>query len=141
MIWLSVDEEKPPAPTTSHGKPYVLRLVKTTEELLEKIRLVEAGIDDRVMELFKLALFGSILSQDAKTDGWLVYQGQTLTPTLAMTFVLVGPTGPHTIHVPRTEYAAFAAQYGPKLHWVPGPWPTIDAAWAIRALEPQPNQN
>lgn len=43
---------------------YVFRLVRTKEDLLEKITIFEAGLDDRLMELTKAAALAQFKEQD-----------------------------------------------------------------------------
>lgn len=58
-------------------KGYQLRTVTSRNELVEKIWIAEAGLDDRAMELFKLSLIAQM--EAAGNDG-LFFAGEDRTP-------------------------------------------------------------
>lgn len=67
MIWLVLDEAEAEAKSTlsgPHTREYQFRFVSTRNQLVEKIRIFESKLDDRVVELLKLKL-----RQDAARGG------------------------------------------------------------------------
>jgi len=40
------------------GKDYMIRIVRSYNELLEKLRMIDHGLDDRVVEIYKLLILG-----------------------------------------------------------------------------------
>ena len=57
MVWLWLDAGEPETitlPIVEKVNDYIFRLVSTKHELVEKICIVEFGLDDRVIELLKL---------------------------------------------------------------------------------------
>ena len=50
------------------GAGYIRRIVRTVNELREKVMIFEAGLDDRIVELFKSLLETSMKAQDPSLD-------------------------------------------------------------------------
>src|SRR4051794_36525944 len=147
MVWMlpkdpdapePAEEETPPPPAEMgvSGEGYVFRRVTTRNELVEKVFVVDHGLDDRVVELVKVILWEQ-MPEEKKPDGTallftdLVEEGDG--PRLA--FTILGPCGNQGVSVPRDpmyhgcEESFVASQSQP-----PG-WPTIDRDYAVSLIE------
>ncbi|MBP3210559.1 MAG: CpXC domain-containing protein [Oscillospiraceae bacterium] len=50
-------------------KKYLIRIVRSQNELLEKVAIFDAGLDDRIIEICKVFILGSIQDQDPDAKG------------------------------------------------------------------------
>lgn len=56
MVWLCLEDNPPPASGFDPLADYTLRWVESPNAFREKIKLLEAGLDDRAVEIMKLIL-------------------------------------------------------------------------------------
>lgn len=47
---------------------YLIRVVRSQNELIEKIRIFDAGLDDRIIELFKLYVYAAFLNDSHDSE-------------------------------------------------------------------------
>ncbi|TNE45034.1 MAG: hypothetical protein EP343_27570 [Deltaproteobacteria bacterium] len=147
MIWLSPDGTFPVshAETLMENLPdeiihrYAFRTVGSHNELIEKIRCFDDGLDDRVMELVKLLLLQQMMQQspDLSVHARLYYSDtDTKQDVSKLHFVLVNPeTETSKVAVlPRHVYDGVLSDF--RAHLVPQPeWPTIDLAYAANLFQ------
>ena len=79
MVWLWLDAGEPETitlPIVEKVNDYIFRLVSTKHELVEKICIVEFGLDDRVIELFKLFLIKAKAQSGTLLAGELYFTGK-----------------------------------------------------------------
>jgi hypothetical protein len=141
MIWMlpPVDgqsappEALPPEALKQLGDKYRFRLVSNLNELIEKILIFDAKLDDRIIELAKLVA-GAKLPPE-KADGEMYFSSLTGEGKAAMLNFAVlkpPPIGNFGFSVLNeaitgtlsTDFAAGLRQQPP------GPWPRVDAAFA-----------
>lgn len=132
MLWLIHDESESPPPPPPTVETYTRRTVRSANDLLEKILLLTEGRDDRLMELFKLALLGSLMADDATAGGSLYYAG---TQGGNLRFIVLSPKGPQQFDVPQNQFEAFRTQFAPRLTVPEADWPLVDAAYALAILQ------
>ncbi len=78
MIWLWTDAGDPDAkavPPATLMKDYHLRYVATQNELIEKILIFDAGLDDRIIEFVKLLLYLQASERNQPFGGELFFGG------------------------------------------------------------------
>ena len=110
------------------GSHFVTRIVPDHDHLVEKVRLLDAGLDDRVWELTKREL----ALQCPEIDGRpLLFGGEEHDGFVAVGFDKEGPAG--TVTAPRSMYAALEAMFREAgLLEEPKPWSAVDAGYAQR---------
>ncbi len=102
------------------------RLVPSLNALVEKVKLLDAGLDDGAIEMAKVLLLASREERDL--DLVLLFDGAE---DDALRWVLFATTGPSVMRSPRSVYTKLAARPQGK----PGPLELrIDRAWAIDAV-------
>ena len=118
-------------------KGYQLRIVTSRNQLLEKIWIAEAGLDDRAMELFKISLFAQI---EAAANDELLFAGEdrNANGTHLAKFALVTPGGvePITIHI--ESYTDFADSITEMLEMEPakfGEWLHINRDYSLALMK------
>ena len=102
------------------------RLVPSINALVEKVRLLDAGLEDWAIEMIKVLLLASREAPDLERvllfDG---LDGETLR------WLLLEPSGPRAMASPRAAYVKLAA----RPHGRPAPGELrIDRAWALQAV-------
>ena len=116
---------------------YRLRTVCSRNELIEKVLLFDADIDDRAMELFKLALVETMRADPEMPAGLLLFAGADDAPAgRVIRFVLLHEAGRRDLAVPWDEWDRVApglASLLPEPQAEAGKWLRVDEAYA-RAL-------
>ncbi len=75
MIWIWSDPAPPKMPVLPYSGEYQLRLTATLNELIEKVRIFDGGLDDRAMELTKCALVIQSLRSGTPLTEKLLFSG------------------------------------------------------------------
>lgn len=110
------------------GASGTLRLVPSLNALLEKVRLLEAGLDDRAVEMIKVLLLASLGEQDINRV--LLFEAIDRADEI-LRWVLFDDLGPHLLASPLTAYDKLAA----RLRAMPTTSePRIDRAWAVESV-------
>jgi len=119
---------------------YTFRLVRTHNELVEKILIFDDELDDRVLELFKFAIWSSMDEAHRPAEGSMLYVGtsESKTGERIMELVLLAGETQTAFEVPwddafkpfESEVAPVIAEAAP----ASGPWPRIDQAFAQALL-------
>ena len=113
------------------------RLVIGPDALVEKIRIFDAGYDDRVMELYKIFLYGQLRDQLAQAAGGdnveAVFIDEHLVGSLHFVFVGEG-RAIGEIPLSTEVYAQIAADYKDKLDQFAADEVLIDQDWAFDFL-------
>lgn len=117
-------------------KGYRVRIVGSRNELLEKIFIFDAGLDDRMVELFKVFLT-VMLSKEGKEVEELLFQGVESEDGQKTIEFVVMTTADHSgqsgFAMPWAKYEAFAAKYAhvlPEASEEAGKWLRVDASYA-----------
>lgn len=141
MVW-QVPEGEPDAEARLPYDPvieealalYRLRFVRTRNELIEKILLFDAELDDRVVELFKVLLRAKIAESGHGPAPLFFSQLDPMGDGRRMHFVLVAPDGLVPMSVSwQDEYERLAAQFKPHLpsdEEQRGQWLRVDEDYA-----------
>lgn len=114
---------------------YTMRIVRTPGELREKARLLEAGLDDRVVELCKCAAYAQIT--DEQPDFLLAASWYDRTADGADTVTLANAEGQGAVVTISGEnglYDAVAEGYAATLEEKPVGFELIDLVWASELL-------
>ena len=142
MVWMIPDapgpagappEALPPGVVQKLGEKYRYRLVSNLNELIEKILIFDAGLDDRIIELAKLVAAAKLPPE--KADGEIFFSSLTGEgPAAMLNFAVLKPPpiGNFGFSVLRdTMCGTLATDFAEKLKTPPtGPWPRVDQAFA-----------
>jgi hypothetical protein len=117
--------------------PGVTRVVRDSNALLEKVKVFDAGLDDRVIEVLKLVLVSS--QQAGDTAMRYLFEG-TGTPSHPegrdLRFTVLSSKGISGMAVPRTAYEDLRARLESAGKLGPlSAWAVVDAEYARLALE------
>jgi hypothetical protein len=120
-------------------KPYLLRRVASVNELLEKILIFDAGLDDRAVEVYKLRLRQG-LGNRAGLEGDIFFAGECPSHERRIQFVIVGDHGAETFDTPTIDALVESTSDLLKPHRTDrdNAWLKINSNWAA-ALEAESN--
>jgi hypothetical protein len=111
--------------------PKITRVVRDSNALLEKVKIVDAGLDDRVIEVLK-AVLAEQSASDTPSRHLFEGTGTPSAPTgTDLRFTLLSAKGVSGVAVPRSAYDGLAAKLSARGALRPAPpWAVIDAAYA-----------
>lgn len=112
---------------------YSFRTVGSRNELIEKIHIADADLDDRLMEAFKLLM----RSQAGIPEGEVFLYGGVAEDD-SLLFVIVKTEGNESLTVPRDSFNEAAAKLSAYVKFPEveeGTWQRVDTAFAVRAFE------
>lgn len=119
---------------------YRLRVVRSFNELLEKVHIADAKLDDLVVEVLKIFLWQNIREEEGIDDGILLFSGlRDGDKGRELTFVLLSEHKKGRFSIPYGEFyenlltehpEAFVRPPGIKSNWI-----QVDAAYALQCLE------
>lgn len=120
MIWLWLDGGEPDLnalPPGEEMKGYRLRFVATQNELLEKILLFDADLDDRVIECLKFMIHTRAAERNQPLAGelYFAFNGKVAEGSDQVVFELVKGSGKEGVTIPIKTYQNLAASLAPKL--------------------------
>jgi hypothetical protein len=143
MIWMTPDDgsgaaaapdERQELPNEGVLAGYRARSVRSVNELLEKIVIFDAQLDDVALEMVKIIIATQLQAAGEPADA-KIYFAHTQTDAAGveqLVFAIVSPTGTRAAALPRepmyTNMSAAAAELASR-HPPPGKWPRIDAAY------------
>lgn len=143
MVHVRLDDEPEETPdqdpVEDFMRTFTLRTVANRNELVEKVLLAAAGLDDRVIELFKVALWEQ-LEQDGKaSEGELLFSAREAAEDgeEEIVFVLLTAEGQSTFAVPWGIFEYFAQQVAgriPAPESEAGKWMRVDRQYAIGVI-------
>jgi len=148
MVWLVPGEGRPERLDPSRfgtlgkglGQGYTYRLVRTRNELVEKIRIFEDGLDDRVLELLKAFLRRGEEETFRGAEGSLLYDGALAIPEggRQVRLILVGGAEPVAVTLKADAYDDMRSRFGavlPAESQAAGEWLEVDQDYALGLLE------
>lgn len=137
MTWLIPGEGEPDAGEIMAGPmpAYRLRVVRTRNELLEKILIFDNGFDDRPLEYFKLLIRAQSEQEGAPLKGPLFFGGVTELEEVgvALRFEHLTDEGAQALELPQELYHRICESLADKLPSVEsegGEWLVVDATYA-----------
>ncbi len=127
--------ESGPLPVDDFMHDYLFRVVSTRNQLVEKIRIFEAGFDDRVLEFVKLLLRRGAANAGRALVGDLLFngRGQTESGESGIQFLLTGPDGIRPMMTPISQLTEIICDLGDKLppyESESGKWLVVDENYA-----------
>ncbi len=146
LLWLcpadDQDSGPTPEPVAMHlldglGTEYLRRLVASRARLGEKILLFDAGLDDRVVEVLKVAILGRVASTPPPEDRFVFAEVRDpQSEDAQLTFTLITDEGDWPAYfVPLSYYHALARELTPHFRvgarGMPG-WAQVNRAFAIQ---------
>lgn len=143
MIWLRASNDSDPLPTAKEfpfggiARHYHLRVVPEGRILVEKIRIFDAELDDRLVELVKVICRMNLAKQGYKPSDELFYISSEQTGTGKGTINLAwrSPAGSRDYCPPFDIYDVLAREYCTELDSIKlGEWQKIDEAYAVRMM-------
>lgn len=131
----ATDENGVERPIDTSG--YRRRIVIGADELVEKIRIFDAGLDDRLMEIYKVMLFGQMQAELAEIPGGSdvdeVFVDEQLDGSLDLVFVAQG-RAVGAVPFAKEVYDVIKAQYEEAVTHLAAVEPVIDQDWAFDFL-------
>ena len=131
----ATDESGVERPIDTSG--YRRRIVIGADELVEKIRIFDAGLDDRLMEIYKVMLFGQMQAELAEIPGGSdvdeVFVDEQLDGSLDLVFVAQG-RAVGAVPFAQEVYDVIKAQYEAAVTHLAAVEPVIDQDWAFDFL-------
>lgn len=131
----ATDENGVERPIDTSG--YRRRIVIGADELVEKIRIFDAGLDDRLMEIYKVMLFGQMQAELAEIPGGSdvdeVFVDEQLDGSLDLVFVAQG-RAVGAVPFAQEVYDVIKAQYEAAVTHLAAVEPVIDQDWAFDFL-------
>jgi len=139
LVWLSNDEAPPKDdfdPSAPSMKEFLegnnLRLVRSRNELIEKILIFDAGLDDRHLEFIKLVLMAQMSKNGQEIQGMLFAEVVGEGADKAIGFILAGEEG-NGLTIPWSAYEELATQHAdifPDPKTEAGKWLRVDLEYA-----------
>jgi CpXC protein len=119
------------------ARPRVTRVVRDGNALIEKVRIDDAGLDDRVVEVMKLLL--QVSHAEHMNAPWYFERTDEAVKGGGLLFTIVTAKAPLATRRPRAEYDALAKDLETRGALAPlAPFATIDRAWARQWLGEAP---
>ncbi|MDY0167042.1 MAG: CpXC domain-containing protein [Thermoguttaceae bacterium] len=137
----STSEDVSGSLASSSEAEYTFRLVSSSNELIEKILIRDAGLDDRVVEVFKLLLLEQLDESSKEDDAELFFSGivREGDAEAEMDFELMSDSGTTGLSVPFED--TFRKVEAEVCHGLPtaecqgGKWIRVDEEYALDFLE------
>jgi len=149
MIWMIPEDEPgdaageletPGMPTGGAMEGYRGRRVDSVNELLEKILVFDAQLDDLAIEMVKIIIATQLEANGQPKDAKIHFarvQPDEKSGAEQFVFAIVTPTGTRAAALPRepmyTNMSAAAKEMASR-HPPPGKWPRVDAAYLNRVM-------
>jgi hypothetical protein len=139
MFWLWLEPGDPDLSSVPFPpnllKEYQFRIVTSRNQLIEKIRIFDSALDDRIIEFLKLLLQTEASQRQRPINGELLFgalePGSDGTDSIA--FELLTETGSQGFAMPRPAYDQVSTSISPKLPSLAsqaGSWLRINRAFA-----------
>jgi hypothetical protein len=149
MVWMIPDENgkpaEPDAPAPGESvlgvvTGYTARVVSSPNELLEKILIFDAELDDLALEMFKIIIRLQVEAAGQPQDAKIFFAraDRDAAGVEQLVFAVMTPAGTRSASLPREpNYSnmAAAAQELSSRHPSPGQWPRVDAAYLNRLFD------
>lgn len=123
---------------------YRRRIVVGADSLVEKLRIFDAGLDDRLMEIYKIMLYGQMQPQLAEMPGGddvdAVFVDEQLDGSLDLVFVANGQAV-GAVPFSQEVYDIIEKQYSDAVSQLADAEPVIDQDWAFDFLAKVAQQN
>lgn len=149
MIWLVPDEQKadelPPLAASMAVDGLVLRRVDSMNGLIEKIRIADNGLDDRLVEVLKLVLRDKLTKGQKEEQLQLLYD-QTVDDVgdgPQISFAVFTDDGTRSLVAPKQIYDRLKESMSPTLADLDGQgwsWLNVDAQCASWLMDKVANQ-
>lgn len=140
MIWLGGNQralETGALPVTAFMRDYQFRVVTTRNQLVEKIRIFESGLDDRLLEFAKFIFRRGAANAGRTLNGELLFNGpgQTATGEAAIQFVLLTSGEPEYLTTLMSQLEKYSRALGDRLPAAKAEaarWIAVDADYAAK---------
>ena len=110
---------------------YLTRIVRTVFGLQEKIQIFDAGLDDRIVEIFKLLLLYQTVQPDLFDETELYYFREDGTDYVQ---VITDNAPAGSFEMTPEVYEKLSQDFMPKLPDIRDAEPEIDRAWALEFM-------
>ncbi len=109
---------------------YMIRIVRSQYELREKLEIIDAGLDDRLIEIFKIILFIKFLEQGSKTANIEMFFGRDEQKNII--HILEDGKYAGSSEINPVTYETIQKEFGPRLPDMRTDGPVIDRDYAFR---------
>ncbi|HYF50022.1 MAG TPA: CpXC domain-containing protein [Planctomycetota bacterium] len=139
MVWLVYQGEIPEGGPSAIGtlEGYRFRRVRSYEELMEKIMIDDEKLDDRVIEVMKLAALSMLEEKKDRTNDRLYFEGSGLNkkgdPVMSLAVISGEQAG--QLSVPHGFYSEVARLIEARNEEPQEGWLSIDREYAVNVLK------
>lgn len=128
------------------GRNLLHRLVRSRNDLVEKIRAFDDGLDDRILEALKLEILRQGADDGKPLDGRLFYTGTETDSSDVrwLTFVYFTESGHWSPRCPHESYERFASSVGKffsDVHDEPQQWLEVNAHYVLSRAQAYTDSN
>ena len=109
---------------------YMIRIVRSQFELREKLAIFDAGLDDRIIEIFKVILFIKYLERGSKAENIEMFFGRDDQKNII--HILEDGRYAASSEINPKAYESIENEYGPHLPDIRKDGPVIDRDYAFR---------
>lgn len=137
MVWLVGEQPKIDSYPIDRFGGYQFRFVSSTIELVEKIFIFDAGLDDRAVEAFKMLLMAQLQKSNHKSEPRFAKLTQDQNNQAALDFELVPAELGKGMRVPREVFDSFTKSLKPVLdkdETNKAGWYKIDSAYGAKLM-------
>ena len=112
---------------------YIIRLVRSQDRLTEKLRILDDGLDDRIMEIYKALALLNYDSEHPDKNNTEVYYFHAADGSHQLQ-VFIDKKYECSSLFNQKMYQNLVQQFSPKLPPIRKDWPLIDEKWAMHLL-------
>lgn len=109
---------------------YMIRIVRSRNELREKLEIIDAGLDDRIIEIFKLILYINYLERGTKAEKIEMYFSRSDQKNII--HILEDGRYAASSELDSDAYESIEKEFGPRLPDIRRDVPFIDRDYAFR---------
>ncbi len=111
---------------------YLIRIVRTQNELREKIAIFDEGLDDRIVEIFKIYILASYQKDNPGCGSIEILYFRDNDKNYVQIFADDKPQG--VAQLPDSFYEELCQEYAGKISDIRKDEPYIDRQWALQAM-------
>lgn len=114
---------------------YLIRIVRSQNQLREKIAIFDAGLDDRIIEIYKIFILHTVQKKDPDCkDIEMLYYKE---PTEGKDFIQIIADGKTygVVELRKSTYDELYEEYRDRLPNIRKDGPCIDRSWALEKMK------
>ena len=111
---------------------YLIRIVRTQNELREKIAIFDEGLDDRIVEIFKIYILATFQKDNPNFKAIEILYFRDDNKNYVQIIADGKPQG--VAEIPNAFYEKLSQEYADKIPDIRKDEPYIDRQWALQAM-------